>query len=123
MKAFVTSEIEIECPKLRALTTMPDVVNTGAMFRPFAIGHEEMTVELALYFAEPRADCIRGSVVGINWNIEEMGAHQERTSTKELLKMSWLPVLPLGGAGVNSRTDNCSQQALIDRIQAIHILL
>lgn len=79
---------------------MPGVVVTDMtteMFRPYALDHADLTGMLSLYLAQPRADYLRGAMVSVNWDVEELEAHKDEISAKGLLKTSWLPILPLGG--------------------------
>lgn len=66
-------------------------------FLPYALDHVELTGMLALYLAQPRADYLRGGMISVTWDVEEMEAYREEIVEKKLLKLSWLPVLPLGG--------------------------
>ena len=95
-----------EYPKLRMFTVMPGIVATDMVpdaFSPFAQDHADLTGMLALYLAQPRADYLKGSLLGVNWDVTEMEAHKEEIVEKKLLKISWLPVLPVcGGNGIGS---------------------
>jgi len=46
---------------------------------------------LSLYLAQERADFLRGSFVGINWDIKEMEENKAEIVEKKLLKMQWIP--------------------------------
>ncbi|KAI9817915.1 MAG: hypothetical protein M1832_004535 [Thelocarpon impressellum] len=98
--------VHAEYPKLRSFTTMPGIVDTdmpSEQFRPYALDHVDLTGLLALYLAQPRADYLRGSIISVNWDVEEMEAHRDEIEQKKLLQMSWLPVLPIaGGKGIGA---------------------
>lgn len=66
-------------------------------FRPFAHDHVDLSGMLALYLAQDRADYLRGGLISVNWDVQEMEAHQKEIQEKNLLKSAWLPVLPIGG--------------------------
>jgi len=70
---------------------------TKEAFKPFASDDVELTGMLALYLMQPRADFLRGCFVSVNWDMEELEAAKEEILEKKLLKLSWLPVLPIGG--------------------------
>ena len=56
----------------------------------------EMTGSLALYLVQEKADFLEGSLTSVNWDLEEMEARKEDIE-KRLLKVSWMPVLPVSG--------------------------
>lgn len=91
---------DAEYPTLRVFTLHPGIVPTDLTdpeFQVFALDEVEMAGQLSLYLAQPRADYLRGSFVSVNWDVTEMEAHKEDIAEKKLLKMSWLPILPIGG--------------------------
>jgi len=96
--------LQIESPTLRVFSTMPGIVATGMVndfWKPFAIDHADLTGMLALYLVQPRADYLKGSMVGVNWDVEEMEKYKDEIESKGLLKTSWLPILPFnGGSGL-----------------------
>jgi len=95
-----TEFIDTEYPALRAFTVMPGIVATDmppATFQPFALDHVNLVGMLALYLSGVRADYLKGSLVSVNWDVEELEAHKNDIQTKKLLKTSWLPILPVGG--------------------------
>ena len=66
-----------ELPNLRVFTTMPGIVMTAMqqeVFFPFAKDHADLTGMLALYLVQPRADFLKGSMVSVNWDVEELEA-------------------------------------------------
>jgi hypothetical protein len=78
---------------------MTDMIQEFA--KPWAIDHAEMVGSLALYLSLTRADFLRGSIVSVNWDVLEMEAQQKRLAAEKMLKVSWLPALPLeGGKGL-----------------------
>ena len=83
---------------------MPGIVfseMTNEYWKQYAFDHAELTGLQALYLAQPRADYLKGSMVSVNWDLEEMEEFKEEIETKGLLKSSWLPILPIfGGKGL-----------------------
>jgi hypothetical protein len=80
---------------------MPGIVKTSMSelgdYTPFALDHPDLVGMLALYLVQPRADYLRGGMVGVNWDVEEMEAKKDQIAKGDLLKIAWLPVLPVGG--------------------------
>lgn len=99
--------MDAEHPTLRIFTTVPGIVDTDMVslenpLKPFALDHADLTGMLALYLSQPRADYLKGCMVAVNWDVEEMEAKKEEILEKKLLRLSWLPVLPFcGGRGLN----------------------
>jgi len=56
----------------------------------------EQTGAMALYLASSRADYLKGSLTSINWDLGEMEARKADIE-KGMLKLQWMPVLPIGG--------------------------
>jgi hypothetical protein len=87
---------------------MPGIVKTAMaaeseFWGPFAQDHADLTGMLALYLAQPRADYLKGGMVGVNWDVDEMEKHKEEIESKKLVLTSWLPVLPFnGGSGLGA---------------------
>ncbi|KAI9056235.1 hypothetical protein LZ554_001163 [Drepanopeziza brunnea f. sp. 'monogermtubi'] len=95
-----------EHPDLRVFTTMPGIPLTSMVseaFAPFAKDHVDLTGMLALYLVQPRADYLKGSMVSVNWDVDELEQHKEEILEKKVLHTSWLPILPLcGGKGLSA---------------------
>ena len=95
-----------ELPNLRVFTTMPGIVMTAMqqeVFFPFAKDHADLTGMLALYLVQPRAEFLKGSMVSVNWDVEEVEEHKEEIVQKKALMMSWMPILPFcGGKGLGA---------------------
>lgn len=72
-------------------------------FFPFAKDHVDLTGMLALYLVQPRADFLKGSMVSVNWDVEELEGHKEEIVEKKALMTSWMPILPInGGRGLGA---------------------
>lgn len=92
-----------EYPTLRTFTMLPGIVpsdlSDNDAFAPFAKDEGELSGVLGLYLACTRGDYLKGSLVSINWDLEEMEAHKEEI-LGGLLKIKWVPALPCsGGSG------------------------
>ena len=67
----------------------------------YAQDEPELTGGMALYLSTTRADFLKGSLTSVNWDVQEMEARKEDIVNKGLLKMSWVPILPVsGGSGL-----------------------
>lgn len=61
---------------------------------------------LALYLAQPRADFLKGSMVGINWDIDRLEQYKDEIIAKKPFQTSWLPILPFnGGKGLGGLSE------------------
>ncbi|CZR51408.1 related to peroxisomal short-chain alcohol dehydrogenase [Phialocephala subalpina] len=102
----LNEHLQLEYPSLRVFTTMPGIALTDMVtdfWVPFAKDHVSLVGMLALYLAQPRADFLKGSMVGVNWDVEELERHKEEILEKKVLQTSWLPVLPFnGGKGLGA---------------------
>lgn len=95
---------DIEYPEIRSFTLLPGIVKTELLdeenFGQYAKDEAEMTGATALYLVSDRADYLKNSLMGVNWDIEEMEARKTDIQNG-LLKVSWIPVLPVsGGSGI-----------------------
>lgn len=89
-----------EHPSLRVFTTMPGIAATKMVpesWKRLALDHVELTGMLALYLVQERADFLKGSMVGVNWDVEELEEYKKEIVEKKLLQTTWMPVYPVGG--------------------------
>lgn len=102
----LNEHLQLEYPTLRVFTSMPGIALTGMVeefWLPYAKDHVELTGMLALYLAQPRADFLKGSMVSVNWDVDELEQHKQEILEKKALQASWMPVLPLnGGKGLSA---------------------
>jgi len=102
----LNEHLQLEYPTLRVFTTMPGIAPTEMptpFWIPFALDHVDLTGMLALYLVQPRADFLKGSMVGVNWDVEELEQHKDEIVAGKLLQTSWLPILPFnGGKGLGA---------------------
>lgn len=86
--------------------TMPGIVVSDLMtdyWRTFAKDHPDLTGLQALYFAQPRADYLKGLMTSVNWDHEVMEAHKDEIVEKKMLQMAWIPGTPMfGGSGLGA---------------------
>ncbi|KAF9693909.1 hypothetical protein EKO04_008165 [Ascochyta lentis] len=90
--------LDAEKPDLRVFTVHPGIVavtetNRGAVvdaLTPFAKDKGIQTGGLSLYLAQKKADYLRGGFLSVNWDVEEMEAHQEEIKEQKLLKLAFL---------------------------------
>ncbi|KAK2626447.1 hypothetical protein QTJ16_003622 [Diplocarpon rosae] len=102
----LNEHIQLEHPKLRVFTTIPGIVLTdmpSEQFIPYAKDHIDLTGMLALYLVQPRADFLRGGMISVNWDVDELEQHKDEIVEKKVLQTSWLPILPFcGGKGLGA---------------------
>jgi hypothetical protein len=78
---------------------VPSDLSDKDAFVPFAKDEGELSGVLGLYLTSTRGDYLKGSLVSVNWDLEEMEEHKEEILAG-LLKIKWVPVLPCsGGSG------------------------
>ncbi|KEF53380.1 uncharacterized protein A1O9_10355 [Exophiala aquamarina CBS 119918] len=85
---------------MRAFIVIPGIVDTEMLdpgFKVFAHDDVRLTGMLALWLMRPEADFLRGQMVSVNWDVDEMLAHQQAIKDEKLLQIKWHPVLPCGG--------------------------
>ncbi|KAF7945128.1 hypothetical protein EAE96_009907 [Botrytis aclada] len=105
----LSEHLHFEHPSLRVFTTMPGIALTDMVsdnFKPYALDHVDLTGMLALYLVQERADYLRGGMVGVNWDVEEMEEYAKEIAEKKVLQTQWLSILPLnGGKGLAGLRD------------------
>ncbi|TGO46208.1 hypothetical protein BCON_0338g00080 [Botryotinia convoluta] len=105
----LSEHLHLEYPSLRVFTTMPGIVLTDMVsdhFKPYALDHADLTGMLALYLVQERADYLRGGMVGVNWDVEEMEGYGKEIAEKKALQTSWMSILPIsGGKGLAGLRD------------------
>ena len=85
---------------IRAFTLAPGIVDTEMLDRDFlgmAKDHEELTGMLCLWLMRPEADFLKGQLVSVNWDVDELLEHRRKIEEAKLLQIKWHPVLPCGG--------------------------
>ncbi|KAL9638220.1 MAG: hypothetical protein Q9164_001697 [Protoblastenia rupestris] len=92
--------VNAEYPRLRAFTLLPGCVDTSFItpeFKFLAKDHADLTGLLALWLAQPKADFMRGRVVSVNWDVEELEIHKNEIEKDNALKIEWCLGLPING--------------------------
>ena len=90
----------LEYATLRLFTVIPGIVMTNMLEAGSAVvakDHVELVGMLSLWLAQSKADFLRGQLVSVNWDVEEMEAHKHEILEKKLLQMKWIPILPCSG--------------------------
>lgn len=99
---------QLEYPSMRFFTSMPGIVRTPMVEKanawlPFARDHIDLTGLQALWLSNDRADFLKGGMVSVNWDVEELEKAKDEIVEKKVLQTSWLPILPFsGGKGLES---------------------
>jgi len=102
----LNEHLQLEYPTLRVFTTMPGISKTEMateFWIPYALDHPDLTGMLALFLVQEKADFLKGSMVGVNWDVEELVQHKKEIEEGKLFQTSWLPILPFnGGKGLGA---------------------
>lgn len=108
-----SEHLSLEYPSLRVFTTMPGIVLTAMVsgaFKQYAQDHVDLTGMLALYLVQERADYLKGGMVSVNWDVEEMEEYRQEIVEKKVLQTTWMPILPVnGGKGLAGLRDQLSR--------------
>lgn len=84
---------DAEYPNLRVYTVIPGLVagiRSKPMFRPYALDHPDMTGLWSIYLSSPRAEFLSGSMISVNWDVEELEANKNEVQREGLFKDGWL---------------------------------
>lgn len=84
--------VHAEQPDVRCFSVFPGLVATEMppkQYLDFAKDDPMLTGGLSLFLATERADWLRGSVVSVNWDFEEMERHREEIVEKGLVKLAF----------------------------------
>ena len=86
----------LEYPNIRAFSVHPGIVaadDRGMVvdaFTPFAKDKQRLTGGVSLWLNTPKADCLDGGYVGVNWDVNEMEAHAVEIAEGKLNHMGFL---------------------------------
>lgn len=58
-------------------------------YKKYAIDDTILRGGLTLFLCTERADWLRGSIVSVNWDFEEMEAHKQEIIEKKLLQLAF----------------------------------
>lgn len=87
---------------LRSFCLMPGLVGEGNLldaFKPYAGDDAQLVGLWSLYLQTSRADYLRGALIGVNWDIEELEAHSREIEEEKLFRLGWLQA-KLGDGGL-----------------------
>ncbi|KAF2002105.1 NAD(P)-binding protein [Amniculicola lignicola CBS 123094] len=89
--------IDLEQPEIRYFSIHPGIVQAedgrGIVidhFTPFAKDKQMLTGGYTLYLQKPEADFMRGGLMSVNWDVEEMKEHEKEIVEGNLLKLAFL---------------------------------
>jgi hypothetical protein len=75
---------------------VPSDLSDKDEFVQFAKDEGELSGVYGLYLASPRGDYLKGSLVSVNWDLEEMESHKAEV-LEGALKIKWIAALPCSG--------------------------
>lgn len=79
---------------------IPGIVKTEMLdpsFHAFGQDDVQLTGMLALWLSGSEAEFLRGQLVSVNWDVDELVAHKSEIQDEKLLQIKWHPVLPCSG--------------------------
>ncbi|KAF2727641.1 NAD(P)-binding protein [Polyplosphaeria fusca] len=84
--------LHAEQPNIRAFSVFPGLVATEMppkMYLDYALDDPMLTGGLSLFLSTPRAEWMRGCMVSVNWDIEEMETHKEEIIEEKLITLAF----------------------------------
>ncbi|KAI1174694.1 NAD(P)-binding protein [Nemania sp. FL0916] len=85
--------LHIEHPGIRVFTLFPGLLKTAMTakdFLPFARDDPMLTGGMSLFLCTDRADWLRGGIMSVNWDIQEMEDHKEEILREGRNKLSFV---------------------------------
>ncbi|KAI1778628.1 NAD(P)-binding protein [Hypoxylon cercidicola] len=85
--------IHVENPDICCFTLLPGLLKTQMTanpYLPFARDDPMLTGGVSLFLCTPRADWMRGGIMSVNWDIEEMEAHKDEIQREGRNKLAFL---------------------------------
>ncbi|KAI0553979.1 NAD(P)-binding protein [Xylaria curta] len=89
----IMENLHAEQPGLRVFMLMPGIVQsemTVDALKPYAKDTAGLSGSWTLFLSTPRAEWMRGGIVSVNWDIEEMEAHKDQIVRDNLLSRAFL---------------------------------
>ncbi|KAI1246563.1 hypothetical protein MGN70_013463 [Eutypa lata] len=89
----VMENLHAEQPGIRVFMLMPGIVPTEMTIdslKPYAKDSAGLSGSWTLFLSTPRAEWMRGGIVSVNWDIEEMEAHKDQIVRDNLLSRAFL---------------------------------
>ncbi|KAL7774755.1 hypothetical protein CFE70_005669 [Pyrenophora teres f. teres 0-1] len=84
--------LHAEQSQIRTFSVFPGLVATNMLpkkYWNFALDDPMLTGGLTLFLSTPRAEWMRGGMVSVNWDYEEMEEHKEEILDKGLIKLAF----------------------------------
>ncbi|KAF2854736.1 NAD(P)-binding protein [Plenodomus tracheiphilus IPT5] len=84
--------LHAEQPNIRSFSMIPGVIATDMVpeeYKKYAIDDPLLPGGLTLYLSTKKADWLRGNVISVNWDFDEMEAHRKEIEEKKLLKLKF----------------------------------
>jgi NAD(P)-dependent dehydrogenase (short-subunit alcohol dehydrogenase family) len=91
--ARVMENLHAEQSGIRVFSLIPGIVDTDMTLEalmPYAKDTAALSGSWTLFLSTPRAEWLRGSIVSVNWDIEEMEAHKDQIVDEKLLNRGFL---------------------------------
>ncbi|KAJ4256868.1 hypothetical protein NW762_008964 [Fusarium torreyae] len=89
----IMENLHVEQPDIRVFMLMPGIVQTGMTvesLKPYAKDSPGLSGSWTLFLSTLRAEWLRGGIVSVNWDIEEMEAHKDQIVRENLLGRAFL---------------------------------
>ncbi|XXG95758.1 hypothetical protein Hte_002029 [Hypoxylon texense] len=89
----IMENLHAEQPGIRVFLLMPGIVMTDMTLdslKPYAKDTPGLSGSWTLFLSTPRAEWMRGGLVSVNWDIEEMEAHKDQIVRDNLLSRAFL---------------------------------
>ncbi|KAK8132107.1 hypothetical protein PG999_000280 [Apiospora kogelbergensis] len=89
----IMENLHAERQGVRVFMLMPGIVQTGMTvdsLKPYAKDSPGLTGSWTLFLSTPRAEWMRGGILSVNWDIEEMEAHKDEIVRDNLLSRAFL---------------------------------
>ncbi|CAI6340692.1 unnamed protein product [Periconia digitata] len=89
----IVENLHVEQPGVRFFMLIPGLVQTEMTvdsLKPYAKDSAGLSGGWSLFLSTPRAEWMRGGIVSVNWDIEEMEAHKDEIVRDNLLSRAFL---------------------------------
>ncbi|KAI1362098.1 NAD(P)-binding protein [Xylaria arbuscula] len=89
----IMENVHAEHPGIRVFSLIPGIVMTNMTLdalKPYAKDTPGLSASWTLFLSTPRAEWMRGGIVSVNWDIEEMEAHMDQIVSENLLSRAFL---------------------------------
>ncbi|KAI0485120.1 NAD(P)-binding protein [Xylariaceae sp. FL0804] len=89
----IMENLHAEQPGMRVFTLIPGIVSTEMTvdsLKPYAKDTPEISAGWTLLLSTPRAEWMRGGIISVNWDVEEMEAHKDQIIRDNLFSRAFL---------------------------------